>query len=107
MSLDLFNTVMVHRGRYLNNNEIDGTLPKAWWLGKFVVLALANNRIGGTLPLNWKNMEHIEVIDLSHNRLSGVLPAARPLSLGNVVSDVSHCEGMVYFDKTKDSAAER
>ena len=53
-------------------------------------------------------MEHIEVIDLSHNRLTGVLPAARLLfRRGTPDSAVSYGEGMVDVDKTEDSAAER
>lgn len=60
--------------RHLNGNRISGTLPPMWWMGNFHVLALTGNRIEGPLPVSWANMEHIEVLDLARNRLTGILP---------------------------------
>ncbi|KAL5557605.1 hypothetical protein UlMin_039841 [Ulmus minor] len=57
-----------------SNNAISGQLP-AVLPTSLVEISMRNNSLEGTIPASIKNMDYLQVLDLSHNRLSGSVPA--------------------------------
>ena len=55
---------------------ISGSLPTEWSrLSLLERVILKNNRLTGELPVSWASgFEYVEVLDVSHNSLSGTLP---------------------------------
>ncbi|KAK9907690.1 hypothetical protein WJX75_008211 [Coccomyxa subellipsoidea] len=62
------------------NNNFTGTLPPEWALlfadpTAFPPnLDLSGNRLSGMLPSSWSNMTSLRTLDLSHNNFGGTLP---------------------------------
>ncbi|KAK3152487.1 hypothetical protein QOZ80_2BG0159630 [Eleusine coracana subsp. coracana] len=58
----------------LSNNAFSGSLPVGLGnLTKLTILVINNNRITGAIPVSLQNCP-LELLDLSHNNLSGVIP---------------------------------
>jgi Leucine-rich repeat (LRR) protein len=66
------------RGLYLPSNNLvndPSSLPtELQHLSQLQMLGLSNNDVQGSIPMDWKNLKHLEFIDLKYNRLTGTLP---------------------------------
>lgn len=58
----------------LNNNEINDVLPNLNNSQKITMLTMENNYIHGTIPTSYSELKKLEIINLSHNFLSGNIP---------------------------------
>uniref|UniRef100_A0A803LE91 Leucine-rich repeat-containing N-terminal plant-type domain-containing protein n=1 Tax=Chenopodium quinoa TaxID=63459 RepID=A0A803LE91_CHEQI len=79
----------------ISNNKVSGRLPY-WINSKFrnlKVLQLGGNRLQGQLPLQLCELAHINILDISHNNLSGVVPACfKNMSFGRRSIDSFYTE---------------
>ncbi|KAI3700549.1 hypothetical protein L2E82_45182 [Cichorium intybus] len=58
----------------LSGNYLNGKIPKSFGnIIKLRTMLLFSNRSAGVLPLELENLEMLEVLDVSRNRISGVL----------------------------------
>eukprot|EP00201_Polytomella_parva_P003592 CAMPEP_0175079618 /NCGR_PEP_ID=MMETSP0052_2-20121109/24930_1 /TAXON_ID=51329 ORGANISM="Polytomella parva, Strain SAG 63-3" /NCGR_SAMPLE_ID=MMETSP0052_2 /ASSEMBLY_ACC=CAM_ASM_000194 /LENGTH=688 /DNA_ID=CAMNT_0016349983 /DNA_START=1100 /DNA_END=3163 /DNA_ORIENTATION=+ len=59
----------------LSRNAISGSIANETFFHSALALDLSYNRLSGILPANWTVLETATYIDLSYNNLSGTLPA--------------------------------
>ncbi|KAG0622269.1 hypothetical protein M758_3G085700 [Ceratodon purpureus] len=76
----------------LDNNQFasNATIPATWGtIPKLLKLSLRHCGLTGTIP-DLANLTHLEVLDLSNNKLTGIIPnrAALPVNLTSI--DLSH-----------------
>ncbi|KAF5470785.1 hypothetical protein F2P56_011274 [Juglans regia] len=61
---------------YLGTNSLSGMVPT--WIGdnlpNLVILSLRSNQLYGRLPLNLCHLSHIQILDLSLNKIEGTIP---------------------------------
>ena len=79
----------------LGENEISGKLPE--WLGRsskyLLVLRLRSNKFYGSVPESWCNLQALQVLDLSLNNITGMLPRCLA-NMTAMSSDVSTYAGV-------------
>jgi Leucine-rich repeat (LRR) protein len=77
--LDLFGPLTSLRYLYLDNNMIHGRLTSSLLSGwkELVELDISENYLTATLPPDLFAHEHLQVLDLHANRLTGVIPEVR------------------------------
>ncbi|XVF36015.1 hypothetical protein REPUB_Repub19eG0021700 [Reevesia pubescens] len=73
----------------VSDNNISGGVP-ATLPASLVELSIRNNKLGGNIPVNIDNMRFLQVLDLSHNILSGSIlsvlfdhPSLEQITLSN------------------------
>lgn len=59
---------------YLQRNSLSGPLPSDFGAPLLQSLTLYGNLISGTIPSSLFSLEHLEILDLSGNKLSGEVP---------------------------------
>ncbi|KAF3567572.1 hypothetical protein DY000_02017244 [Brassica cretica] len=57
-----------------SDNRISGRVPLSL-PGSVVQISMRNNLMEGTIPESFRNLTSLEVVDLSHNKLSGSVPS--------------------------------
>ncbi|KAE9604912.1 hypothetical protein Lal_00036930 [Lupinus albus] len=60
----------------LGSNLINGSIPNSLCQTEFIKLDLSRNKISGVIPNCWRNSPFWEEINLSSNNLSGVFPTS-------------------------------
>eukprot|EP00529_Nitzschia_sp_RCC80_P004586 CAMPEP_0113447672 /NCGR_PEP_ID=MMETSP0014_2-20120614/4360_1 /TAXON_ID=2857 /ORGANISM="Nitzschia sp." /LENGTH=939 /DNA_ID=CAMNT_0000338837 /DNA_START=485 /DNA_END=3301 /DNA_ORIENTATION=+ /assembly_acc=CAM_ASM_000159 len=66
---------------YLNNNNIDGTLPLSMFrLSNLRRLQLPSNRLVGNIPSQFGDLQALEVVSLKNNAFTGTIPTFGMLS---------------------------
>lgn len=64
-----------------------GTLPFAWAnLEQLQTLDLSNNKLSGSLPKQWEGMRSLQRLYLSGNNLEGIVPATWHNGTGGMAS---------------------
>lgn len=61
-----------------SNNSIEGTLPEfqaLWSARSMEEIRVSGNSFSGSIPGSWANFSGLETIDLSSNRLVGIVPS--------------------------------
>jgi Leucine-rich repeat (LRR) protein len=58
---------------HLSGNELTGTLGDILSSSQLKDINIANNALTGTLPLSWQNNKNFMQLDISNNKLSGIL----------------------------------
>ncbi|KAF8027128.1 hypothetical protein BT93_E0140 [Corymbia citriodora subsp. variegata] len=66
---------------YLNDNLLSGPIPTSLCKMILLVLHLGRNELVGKIPACWKKESPMLYLDLSSNKLSGIIPS----SLGNLI----------------------
>ena len=61
---------------WVSMNQISGSLPTdiAEIMPSIMFLLLSNNQINGSIPNSLCNLETLEILDISRNKLSGIMP---------------------------------
>ncbi|XP_049934810.1 receptor-like protein 47 [Nymphaea colorata] len=74
-----------------SNNKFSGQIPTCFFNLSLVIVKLQNNQLQGQIPELTDNIRHsFQALDLSENRLEGLIPK----SLG-------HCEGLAFINLGK------
>ncbi|KAK3434111.1 hypothetical protein EUGRSUZ_D01573, partial [Eucalyptus grandis] len=62
----------------LSDNNLIGSIPiEIMGLSSLsIILSLANNNLGGSLPLQVGSLKNLGILDLSYNRLTGLIPTS-------------------------------
>ncbi|CAI0453451.1 unnamed protein product [Linum tenue] len=91
-----FNPSEKRTTQYLN---LQGEIPR-WmgkWLSKLSILNLRANKFHGSMPVELYHLQFVQILDLSHNSLSGSLPACLGNFSAMATSDNSDDVAVIYI----------